>query len=168
MSNDEETVGRSSAYVESPIIMTTVRVVVPFSVTYGLFLVFHGADSPGGSFQGGAIIGASVLMIAFAFGVEPTRDWLRNRTIVALAAGGVVGFTAVGLLPVLRGGAFLQHALLESFGIEMKYGLEGIEIFGVAPIVSGDRCWLVFRYRRRARRPLRSATVCTSTPGGDG
>ncbi|MFC7115449.1 hypothetical protein ACFQH2_11550 [Natronoarchaeum sp. GCM10025703] len=33
---------RQSVYVESEIIMTTVRVVAPFAFTYGLFLTFHG------------------------------------------------------------------------------------------------------------------------------
>lgn len=139
-----DTNGRS-AYVESQIIMTTVQVVTPFSLTYGLFLMFHGADSPGGSFQGGAVIAATVLMIAFAFGVAPTRDWLRNRTVVALAAGGVAAFAAVGLVPVLFGDSFLAHPRFESvFGIDTKWGLEAIEVAGVAPIVAGVLVGLFF------------------------
>jgi len=135
----------TSTYVESQIIMTTVRVVTPFSLTYGLFLLFHGADTPGGSFQGGAIIGATVLMVAFAFGIEPTRDWLRNRTVVVLAAGGVGVFTLVGFVPVLYGGRFLEHHMYnEQFGIKAKWGLEAIEIGGIAPIVAGVVVGLFF------------------------
>jgi len=135
----------SLTYVESQIIMTTVRVVAPFSLTYGLFLLFHGADSPGGSFQGGTIIGATVLMIAFAFGVEPTRDWLRNRTVVVLAAGGVIVFTLVGLVPIAYGGRFLEHPMYEQqFGIKTKWGLEAIEVGGIAPIVAGVVVGLFF------------------------
>jgi len=134
-----------SAYVESQIIMTTVQVVTPFSLTYGLFLMFHGADSPGGSFQGGAVMAATVLMIAFAFGVAPTRDWLRNRTVVALAAGGAAAFAAVGLVPVLFGDSFLAHPRLEpALGIDTKWGLEAIEVAGVAPIVAGVLVGLFF------------------------
>jgi len=134
-----------SAYVESQIIMTTVRVVAPFALTYGLFLLFHGADSPGGSFQGGAIAGATVLMIAFAFGIEPTRDWLRNRTVVILAAGGVAVFALVGLIPMLFGDSFLAHPrYYEQFGIKTKWGLEAIEVGGVAPIVAGVVVGLFF------------------------
>jgi len=134
-----------SAYVESQIIMTTVRVVAPFSLTYGLFLMFHGADSPGGSFQGGAIAGATVLMIAFAFGIEPTRDWLRNRTVVLLAAGGTAVFALVGLIPMLYGENFLTHPFYkEQFGIKTKWGLEAIEVGGVAPIVAGVVVGLFF------------------------
>lgn len=132
-------------YVESPVIMTTVQVVAPFAMTYGLFLLFHGADTPGGSFQGGAIIGASVLMIAFAFGIDVTREWLRNRTVVALAAGGTAAFAMVGIVPVLLGGNFLEYEMYEvAFGIDAKWGLEAIEILGVAPIVAGVVSGLFF------------------------
>jgi len=128
-----------STYVESQIIMSTVRVIAPFSLTYGLFLTFHGADTPGGSFQGGAIIGATILMVAFAFGVEPTRAWLRNRTVVALAAGGTAVFVLVGLIPILGGGRFLEHQFYVDVGLidTPKWGLEAIEVGGVAPIVAG-------------------------------
>ena len=138
--------GRSrSIYVESQVIKTTVRVIAPFSLTYGLFLMFHGADSPGGSFQGGAIIGATILMIAFAFGIEPTRDWLRNRTVVVLAAGGTAVFALVGLIPVIYGSNFLEHPFYkEQFGIKTKWGLEAIEVLGVAPIVAGVVSGLFF------------------------
>lgn len=135
----------SDSYTESQIIMTTVRIVAPFALTYGLFLTFHGADTPGGSFQGGAIIGSTVLMIAFAFGIEPTRDWLANRTVVALAAGGTAVFTIVGLIPMLYGDSFLAHPFFEEqWGIDTKWGLEAIEIGGVAPIVAGVVMGLFF------------------------
>ena len=133
-------------YVESVVIMTTVRVVAPFLLTYGLFLTFHGADSPGGSFQGGIIIGATVLMIAFAYGIEPTREWVRNRTVVALAAGGTAIFTLVGLVPILAGRNFLEYQFYVDLGIidTPKWGLEAIEIGGVAPIVAGVVIGLFF------------------------
>lgn len=132
-------------YVESPVIMTTVRIVAPFVLTYGLFLTFHGGDTPGGGFQGGAIIGATVLMIAFAFGIEPTREWLRNRTVVGLAAGGTVGFALVGLVPMIYGDSFLAHSAYETaLDIPTKYGLEAVEILGVMPIVSGVLVGLFF------------------------
>ena len=136
-----------SMYVESQIIMSTVRVVAPFALTYGLFLMFHGSGSPGGSFQGGAIIGSTVLMIAFAFGIEPTRDWLRNRTVVALATGGTATFALIGLVPILFGGRnFLEYDFYVDIGLinKPKWGLEAIEVGGVAPIVAGVVVGLFF------------------------
>jgi len=145
VSSDDSITSEESTYTESQVIMTTVRVVAPFSLTYGLFLTFHGSGSPGGSFQGGAIMAATVLMIAFAFGIEPTREWLRNRTVVALAAGGTATFTLVGLIPVLYGRRFLEHRFYEDqFHIKTKWGLEAIEVGGVAPIVAGVVTGLFF------------------------
>lgn len=137
--------GVGHTYVESPVIMTTVQIVAPFSLTYGIFLLFHGADSPGGSFQGGAVVGATVLMVAFAYGIEPTRAWIRNRTVVVLAAGGTAVFTLVGVGPMLAGERFLAHPFFETrFGIDTKWGLEAVEIGGIAPIVAGVVIGLFF------------------------
>ena len=137
--------GVGHTYVESPVLMTTVRVVAPFALTYGIFLLFHGADTPGGSFQGGALVGATVLMIAFAYGIEPTRAWIQNRTVVALTAGGTAVFTLVGVVPLLAGERFLAHTFFEDrFGIDTKWGLEAVEIGGIAPIVAGVVIGLFF------------------------
>jgi multicomponent Na+:H+ antiporter subunit B len=135
-----------STYTESQVIMSTVRVITPFSMTYGLFLLFHGGDTPGGSFQGGAIIGATVLMIAFAFGIEPTRQWLKNRTVVGLAAGGTATFGLIGLIPVFGGGSFLEHHFYVDIGLinKQKWSMEAIEIGGVAPIVASVIVGLFF------------------------
>ncbi|WP_280585890.1 MnhB domain-containing protein [Halorubrum sp. Boch-26] len=132
---------QGTPYTESQVIMPTVKIVAPFAFTYGLFITFHGSGSPGGGFQGGAIMAAVVFMIAFAFGIEATRDWLANTVVVALAVGGALAFAGIGLVPVARGGAFLQYDLLP---IPVKYGLESVEIFGIAAIVSGVLMGLFF------------------------
>ncbi|EMA68953.1 monovalent cation/H+ antiporter subunit B [Halorubrum aidingense JCM 13560] len=132
---------QGTPYTESQVIMPTVKIVAPFAFTFGLFVTFHGSGSPGGGFQGGAIMAAVVFMIAFAFGIEATRDWLANTVVVALAVGGTLAFAAIGLIPVARGGAFLQYDLLP---IPVKYGLESVEVFGIAAIVSGVLMGLFF------------------------
>jgi multicomponent Na+:H+ antiporter subunit B len=86
-------------------------------------------------------------MIAFAFGIEPTRDWLSNRVVVGLASGGVLAFALIGLIPVAIGGRFLQHDLYEyELGIYhgKAYALEGIEIVGIMPLVAGVVVGLFF------------------------
>ena len=134
-------------YIESQIIMTTVQVVAPFALAWALYTTLHGADSPGGGFQGGAIIGSVVLMIAFAFGIEVTRDWLANRTVVAMVGGGTVAFVLVGLIPLAFGGSFLEHRFYEAvLGIPdgTKWSMEAIEVLGVAAIVAGAVIGLFF------------------------
>lgn len=132
-------------YTESQVIMTAVKIIAPFTLTYGLFMVFHGGNTPGGSFQGGTIVGVTVLMLAFAFGIEPTRQWLRNSVLVGLVTGGVTIFAAIGLSTILLGGNFLEYdRFYEVLHIKQKWGLEAIEIGGVSLIVSGVIITLFF------------------------
>lgn len=137
-------------YTESSVIMTTVRIVSPFVLTYGLFVMFHGAKSSGGGFQGGAIVASMVLMLAFAFGIEPTRQWFKNTAIVVFATGGVLAFLLIGLGPLLLGGTFLEyHVYTEAYGIKdaTKYGIEGVEL-GIGAIVASVISGLFFAMAR--------------------
>ena len=134
-------------YVESQVILTAVKIIAPFTLTYGLFLALHGADTPGGSFQGGAVIGVTVLMLGFAFGIEPTREWLQNAIVVGLVTVGVAIFIGVGLATMALGGAFLEYAMFETvLGIPdgTKWGMETIEVGGIAAIVAGVVITLFF------------------------
>lgn len=137
---------RRRPYTESSVIMTTVQVVVPFVLTFGLFVMFHGADSSGGGFQGGTVVAAMVFMLAFAFGIGPTREWFFNTAVVALATGGVLLFVAIGLGPMLLGGGFLEYSLYEpALGIKKasKYAIEGVEL-GIGAVVAGVISGLFF------------------------
>lgn len=140
-SNAEEVVERGP-YVESTIIMTTVRVVAPFVFTFGLFVMFHGADSSGGGFQGGVIVGTVVLLLGIAFGIETTRDWVGPRLPVAAVGLGVVAFLGVGFGSVLVGGAFLEYNAFE-VPHGSKYSIELVEL-AIGLIVSGIVAGLLF------------------------
>ena len=136
---------QGTPYTESQVIMSTVKFVSPFALTYGLFVTFHGGGSPGGGFQGGAIAAAVVFMIAFAFGIDATRRWLANTVVVGLAVGGTLVFATIGLVPLALGGAFLQYDLLPVPLLDpVKYGMEAVEILGIATIVSGVLTGLFF------------------------
>ncbi|WP_324661836.1 Na(+)/H(+) antiporter subunit B [Haloarcula sediminis] len=140
MSADE----RPGLYVESTIIMTTVRVVAPFVLTFALFIMFHGADTPGGGFQGGVIAGSVVMMLAFAFGIDSTRQWLDVRIVAALASGGVFVFAGIGLGAMALGGQFLQYNVYEPYYYKAsKYGIELVEL-GIGGIVASVAIGLFF------------------------
>ncbi|WP_335999489.1 MnhB domain-containing protein [Halorientalis halophila] len=131
-----------SVYVESPIIMATVRVVAPFVFTFGLFIMFHGADSAGGGFQGGVIVSTVILMLAVAFGVESTRDWVHPERLVAIVGVGVATFLVVGMVTVAYGGGFLDYDAVP-ISHASKYGIELVEL-AIGVIVSGIVAGLFF------------------------
>jgi len=135
---------RRGPYVESTVIMTTVRVVAPFVFTLGLFVMFHGAGSPGGGFQGGAIVSAVILMLAIAFGIEPTREWLDATVLKGIIAAGVLVFVAIGLGSLALGVSFLEYAAYAPYVPHAsKYGIELVEL-GIGAIVAGVLTGLFF------------------------
>jgi len=132
-------------YVESPIIMATVRVIAPFVFTLGLFMIFHGADSSGGGFQGGVIVGTVVVMLGIAFGIEMTRSWIGPRLAIGFVGGGVLAFLCIGVGSVVLGGGFLEYAVYADYGVPhaSKYGIELVEL-AIGVIVAGIVTGLFF------------------------
>ncbi|NIB98999.1 MnhB domain-containing protein [Halobacterium sp. R2-5] len=139
-----DTVDDRGSYVESPIIMATVRVVAPFVFTYGLYLMFHGADSSGGGFQGGVVVATVMLMLGIAFGIDPLREWVRPATLVVIVSLGVGAFLAIGFATMLPpfDGAFLEY-LAFGFHHDSKYGIEAVELF-IGVIVASTITGLFF------------------------
>ncbi|AXG10438.1 MnhB domain-containing protein [Haloplanus rubicundus] len=131
-------------YVESTIIMTTVRVIAPFVLTLGAFVMLHGASSAGGGFQGGVIAATTVVMLGFAFGIEPIAAHLRNEQLALLVLSGVGTFLVVGFGGYLVGGNFLQVSGYETlFHNGSKYSIELVEV-GIGVVVSGVITGLFF------------------------
>ncbi|MGH6897869.1 MAG: MnhB domain-containing protein, partial [Geminicoccaceae bacterium] len=83
------------------------RLLVPFGIVIGVYLLWVGKDEPGGAFQGGALLAAMWLlaMMAGLAKAPPTRRrWLR----LVLVTGPVV-FLAIGLAGFALAGAFLAY-----------------------------------------------------------
>lgn len=49
------------------ILNTVASYIIPFIQIYGLYITFHGHDSPGGGFAGGIIIGVGFLLYFIVF-----------------------------------------------------------------------------------------------------
>ena len=120
-------------YRESPVIVTVARLLGPFVVTFGTFVTLHGATSPGGGFQGGVVVAAAVVLLAFAYGVESARAWLTGPTVGRLVTGGIGLFLVVALGSLVAGGSLLEYGRL---GIDPKYAGELVEV-GIGLTVTG-------------------------------
>jgi multicomponent Na+:H+ antiporter subunit B len=157
-------------YVESTIIMTTVRVIAPFVFTFGLFVMFHGADSAGGGFQGGVLVAAAVLLLAFAFGIESTRAWLAGPLTRTAVAGGGAAFAFIGLGAIALDGAFLEYVAYDFGSTGVKYGIELVEL-GIGAVVSGVLVGLFFSLASGDFEPTAVAEsdddADAATAGGD-
>lgn len=87
----------------------TSRLVAPFIQIYGIYVILHGHLSPGGGFSGGAIFGASLVLIALSFNLEAGVKQISHQTASILESGGVFGYVLTGLVAIVLGGNYLAN-----------------------------------------------------------
>ena len=85
--------------MNSLILQTAARVLMPLMLLFSVFVLLRGHNSPGGGFSGGLMAAGGFALLAIAFSVPTARRALRvdPRTLIGsgllLAAGsGMVGF----------------------------------------------------------------------------
>jgi len=92
----------------SLILYTGCRFLFPLILLFGSYIFIHGHLTPGGGFQGGAIVASGFLLIMLGcWGWEGIN---RNRFKVTESLSGLV-FVIVGLLGLFYGGYFLLNYL---------------------------------------------------------
>jgi multicomponent Na+:H+ antiporter subunit B len=100
---------------DSVIVAVMARALVPLIQLYALYVHFHGHTSPGGGFQGGALLAASVLLVRISLGPQVSRSQFRADWGVRLGAIGTLIFAGTGVLALLGGGNFLDYAHMIGF-----------------------------------------------------
>ena len=95
---------------DSLVIRVASRFMVPFIQLFGLYVVAHGHYSPGGGFQGGVILGASLILLAMAYDMEFVQRFLTMKNMLSFASLGVLIFAGWGLVPVFLGHHFLDYS----------------------------------------------------------
>lgn len=95
--------------MEDQIVRITSRLVAPFIQVYGIYVILHGHLSPGGGFSGGAIFGASLVLVALSFNLEVGAKQISHDTASVLESGGALGFVVTGLVGVAVGANFLAN-----------------------------------------------------------
>lgn len=90
---------------------TAFRVIVPFTLIYGVYVLIHGEFSPGGGFQAGALMAVGVVLARLIQGSE-ARFNITGQQAVIFAAMGTFLYAATGLLSMFCGGQFLDYGAL--------------------------------------------------------
>lgn len=97
---------------ESPIILLGSRLLSPYIMLFGFYVIFHGHYSPGGGFQGGALLAASIILIRLAGGSSISELQIREFMTTPLAALGVIVYFGTGIVAMLMGSYFLDYGVL--------------------------------------------------------
>lgn len=103
---------------ESPIIMLGARFLSPYIMLFGWYVIFHGHYSPGGGFQGGTLLAASVLLMRVATGQTIAGRQFREKLARPMAVVGVIIYFGTGLLALVTGSYFLDYEALPIPGME--------------------------------------------------
>ncbi len=126
------------ARFESPIVLLGSRLLSPYIMLFGIYVIFHGHYSPGGGFQGGALLAASIILIRLSGGRIISRLQVQEFFTTPLAAIGVIVFFGTGIVAMLFGSYFMDYHALpfpgEMTPAELRYyGILVIEIgIGIA------------------------------------
>jgi multicomponent Na+:H+ antiporter subunit B len=96
------------------IIKTICRFLIPFIQLFALYVIAHGHHSPGGGFQGGVILGASIILLAISQDLRTSVRRMREKLDAVLCAVGVIIYAGTGALCLLLGLNFLDYSALAS------------------------------------------------------
>ena len=97
---------------EDIIVSTISRILVPFIQLYALYVIMHGHYSPGGGFQGGVILGASMVLLLLTRGYDEVTGKVSENTVTLLTSAGVLIYAGIGLLCLFFLGNYLDYGKL--------------------------------------------------------
>jgi multicomponent Na+:H+ antiporter subunit B len=135
---------------ESVVVTTFVRLAVPVAQLFGLYVLVHGHESPGGGFQAGVILAGTYILLALGLGRETLTRHVNEPRWVALAAAGVLLYLIVGLTGLPRG-AFLDYAGLPVDGARARW--LGILLIETGVTLAVTTTLVVIFCRLAAREP---------------
>ena len=125
---------------ENIVVNIICRAMAPFILLFALYVIVHGHYSPGGGFQGGAILAASVMLLRLSLGKERTSKRFPPKLAPILGAIGLLIYAGTGLATLIWGGMYLDYAYLpipEVSGASLRYlGILIVEI-GIGLAVFG-------------------------------
>jgi len=100
--------GLTSRY-ESLFLHVVSRAVIPLIQVFAFYVITHGHYSPGGGFQGGVMLAASIILLRITGGEDSFRRF-STKAAILLGALGALGFALLGVVPLIMGGNFLEYA----------------------------------------------------------
>jgi multicomponent Na+:H+ antiporter subunit B len=115
------------------LLQTGSRLLAPLILLFGVYVFVNGHLTPGGGFQGGAIVASAVLLLLLT---DPVRRF-SHRLISGIESTAGLLFVAIGLLGLMFAGGFLDArfmpqgwfgSLFSAGAIPLVYSLIGLKV----------------------------------------
>ena len=120
------------------IVRTVANQLILFIVIFGLYVIVHGHITPGGGFQGGAVIVSGVVMLLVAFSSHELKKSLRERVLTIVESSGALIFIILAFIGI--GTVFFYNILVGTpiFGRIPAFGPGPGDIWtgGVIPLMN--------------------------------
>ncbi len=111
----------------SKIVRTAANLLFPFILVFGFYVIVHGHLTPGGGFQGGAVMATGLAMIIVAHAFERVQNAFRKDLLKVVEATGLTLFLAVAVSGFVVGKPFLTNWIAHAGGL-----------FGGVPTAAGN------------------------------
>jgi multicomponent Na+:H+ antiporter subunit B len=113
------------------------KLIIPYILVFGFYVITHGELGAGGGFQGGVILASAFILYGIVYGVEEMRMIIPRRLSDSLAGIGVLLYAGVGTYSVLAGYKFLDFTPLKpsDLGVAESWGMTLVE-YGVGITVA--------------------------------
>ena len=116
----------------STIVKTIANISFPIITIYGLYVIAHGHLTPGGGFQGGAIVASGLALIAVAHGSSWVESKIKEHDLSLFESLGALAFIGLAFFGIVFGGVFFTNFLVDT---SMLFG--NIPVGGAADINTG-------------------------------
>jgi len=99
----------------SLIVRTITKLIYGFILVYGFYVIVHGHITPGGGFQGGAIVASAFALLIVAYGNQGVKKYLKKDVFSLIESTGLVLFIAFAFFGL--GATFFYNFLANSGGL---------------------------------------------------
>lgn len=108
---------------------------------FGFYVIMHGHLTPGGGFQGGAVIATAVALIAVAYAYEDVLAMVGKVRFIVQESAGLILFLGIALAALAIGTTVFANYLANTgslFGIPVPFGPNPGELNtgGVMPLMN--------------------------------
>lgn len=80
--------------------------VLPIALVFGAYMTLHATTTPGGGFQGGAIMASALTLVYVGFSYEAWHRVIHDSAMEITESAGMLGFLALVLVPLALGKVF--------------------------------------------------------------
>lgn len=149
--SEEEAESNDRAYEpkNDVILQTAARLLVPFIIIFGIYIILCGHLGPGGGFSGGAVIGAGLILYVSAFGFAKTERFFTGATYKWMSFGALACYCLSKTYSFYTGANHIESVIpLGTPGAILSSGLILLLNICVGVVVAGTMYTFYVMFRK--------------------